>query len=113
LVGGLASARKPSSTGSELLELADLVAELAGREQAKLLRQDRRWTLGKREQVIGNLESDVHRSQRRRGRGPLPTAAPVPLTATRSRAPRRRRVSSNSVVLTPESCTCQRLHTAI
>src|SRR5439155_318543 len=55
LVGGLASARKPSSTGSELLELADLVAELAGREQAKLLRQDRRWTLGKREQVIGNL----------------------------------------------------------
>jgi hypothetical protein len=50
---------------------------VAGREQAQLLRQDRRLTLGKREQVTGNLESDIHPSQGRRGRGPLPAAAPV------------------------------------
>lgn len=66
-VSGLASARKPSSTRAELLELAHLMTELAGREQAKLLRQGRRWTLGKGEQVTGNLESDVHPIQGRRG----------------------------------------------
>jgi hypothetical protein len=44
------------------------MTEVTGREQAKLLRQDRRLTLGKREQVTGNLESDVHPIQSRRGR---------------------------------------------
>jgi hypothetical protein len=59
-VSGLTSTRKPASTRAELLELAHVIAQLAGREQAKLLRQDRRLPFGKREQVIGNLESDVH-----------------------------------------------------
>jgi len=62
-VSSLARTRQPSSTRAQLLELAHVIAELAGREQAKLLRQDRRFALGKREQVTSNLERDVHPSQ--------------------------------------------------